>query len=90
MVDLGRDGRNYAFDIVQHVVVPKPNHLITMGVQGSGAFRIRLDGARMLSTVDLDDQLVRRYGEIRDVASDRMLPPYLDGLGHGYCEDSDS
>ena len=50
-----------------------------MGAQGAGAFRIGLYGVRMLAAVDLDDQPVRRYGKIRDVASDRMLSPYLDG-----------
>ena len=50
-----------------------------MGSQGTGALRIRRDRCGMLPAIDLYDQLMRRYGEIRDVASNRMLTPHLDG-----------
>ncbi len=82
MVDGGHDGRHHTLDIAQHIVVPEPDDPVALGIQGAGALGIGCDSPGVLPAVDLDDQLARRYGEIRDVTPNRMLSPRLDRRVH--------
>ena len=82
MVDRVRDSRDDAREIAEHVVVPEPDDPVTVGIQSSGALAIRGDRARVLPTVDLNDQRARGDAEIRYVTPNRMLTPRLNRRDH--------
>src|SRR3954447_10336678 len=59
-----------ALGIRQHIVVPEPDDAIATRLEPISA---RLAVLRVLSAIDLDDELRRRAEEIDDIRSERML-----------------
>jgi len=70
----------HALRIVQHLVVPEPQHPVPLAFQEPGAAGFLLGGGVMLAAVDLDDQPRFVAGEVSDKPADRHLtakPPAL-------------
>lgn len=68
------DGLQHSGEIFEHIVVPKPDDAIAVAAKFDSTDAISLRLLRMLATVDLDSQLLRRTGEVDHEPSDRMLP----------------
>ena len=51
---------------------------VAVCLEGARARSVLIAGLGMLAAVDLDNELVGRNGEVRDVPPDRMLAPDLD------------
>ena len=61
-------------DVLQNLVVPKPQNEIAAVFQILGPARILLPLFNMLTTVKLDDQLYARTAEVDDKSIERHLP----------------
>ena len=72
-------GRDDTIGIFQYLVVPEPNDPIPMQAHLLRSKRVSLDIQRMLTAVDLDRELACGNREVRDVDTDRMLAPNLEG-----------
>ncbi len=66
------DGGN-AFDVAQHFVIPKSQHLETLRTKPVGAATILLGLPSMLTAVDFDDEAALQADEIGDVRAERDL-----------------
>src|SRR6185312_812718 len=64
-----------AVNIAQHIVVPKAQHQISVGLELRGALRILGDVLGVLTAVQLHDQPSGFAAKIDHVSFDRHLPP---------------
>jgi hypothetical protein len=79
----------HAVEIVENLIVPKPDDAVAVTRELGAALIVCVHPLRMLTAIELDDQLAGRAGEIGDTSSDRMLPPKLprlDALAQGAPE----
>src|SRR5215469_12721303 len=67
-------GRAHTLGIVQHLVVPEPQHAVPLGFEEPGPGCFRLGRAIVLPAIDLDDQSCCVADEIGDEPADRHLP----------------
>ncbi|MBB4047541.1 hypothetical protein GGR45_001052 [Sphingomonas zeae] len=67
-----------AFQIAQDVVVPEADDAPALRFEVAGSGFVIGSAFVMLSAINLDDQLFRPGGEIRDVRADRDLPVEAD------------
>jgi len=68
---------DHALNVRHHLIIPEPDHLISLRVQPPGPFGIVLPVVRMLATIDLDDQLRRMTEEIADLTANWSLSAEL-------------
>ena len=73
---------NYAqhsFDVLPHVVIPKPQHTVAVPAQICVTLDVVLElrGLTMLAAVDLDHQFCRMTSKVREVRSDWRLTPKM-------------
>ena len=61
--------------VAEHIIVPESNEPVSFRLDESGSFCV--DNFRMLSTVDLNDELGSVAGEISNVMADGRLPPEM-------------
>ena len=66
-----RDHLEHAVDIPEHVIVPETEDGEAARFDRGGAIGVGF--GRMLAAVQLDDQLRRNAGEVRDMAADGIL-----------------
>src|SRR5215470_12287138 len=67
------DGRADTLGIVQHLVVPEPQHAVPLGFEEPRPACFRRGRGIMLSAIDLDDQSCCVADEIGDEPADRHL-----------------
>jgi len=75
------DGRAHTLRIVQHLVVPEPQHPVPLALKKPSAARFLLGGGIVLAPVDLDDQPRFVAGVVGDKPSDRHLTAKPIALG---------
>src|SRR5215469_8822187 len=66
-------GRAHTLGIVQHLVVPEPQHAVPLGFEEPGPGCFRRGRAIVLPAIDLDDQSCCVADEIGDEPADRHL-----------------
>src|SRR5262249_10328641 len=73
------DRLHHPLDIRQHIVVPETQHPIPLRFEILTSLRVGENAIRpiMLPTVDLDDEALLMAGEVREVRTDRGLPPEM-------------
>ncbi len=76
-VELGHNSRNNALDIFHYFVIPKPQHSITLCIQPfcSALIVNALGFIIVLTTVNLDDELLGMRAEINNIAANWCLLP---------------
>jgi len=74
---LPRNRNCHCFHVVKHVLIRKPQHAPTFVFQERLPRTIGRFNTLVVSTVDLNDTLQFRAGEIREERPDRMLPSKL-------------
>ena len=67
------DGRAHTLGIVQHLVVPEPQHAVPLGFEEARAACFRLGRGIMLPAIDLDDQSRCVADEVGDEPANRHL-----------------
>src|ERR1700757_4444774 len=67
------DGRARTLGIVQHLVVPEPQHAVPLGFEEPRAACFRLGRGIMLTAIDLDDQSCCVADEVGNEPADRHL-----------------
>ena len=65
----------HSVQIVRHIAVPEADDAPAACLQHAGTGGVARDGDRMVAAVDFDHELAGWNGEVRDVASDRVLAP---------------
>src|SRR6516225_8891805 len=100
-VEMFGDGRAHTLGIVQHLVVPEPQHAVALGFEKPRAACFCLGRGIMLPAIDLDDQSRCVAGKVDNEPADRHLaakptvfglprPQYLPeaplGFGHVTAE----
>lgn len=69
------DTGQHIIEVFGHLVVPESEHDIPVALEILRALVIVGGGVRVLSTVQLDNQLLIHADEVDDVRSDGMLSP---------------
>jgi hypothetical protein len=77
--ELAANRFQHAVEIIENIVIPKPDDTIAMKYQFGAASVVRVHSLGMLTAIEFDDELARGASEIRNTASDRMLPAKLPG-----------
>ena len=72
-LDCLKNYHKHSIQILQHLMIPKPQNAIPPLIKESSTFRIIHRLLKMLSTINLDDQFFLRRAEINDVWSNGML-----------------
>jgi hypothetical protein len=67
------DARQYAFDILQDVIIPESDDSESMFLQVMSPCRILFDLVCVLAAIDFDDQSMFQATEVRDVIANEML-----------------
>src|SRR6516225_12459380 len=75
------DCRAHTLRIVQHLVVPEPQHAVPLALQEPSAAGFLLGGGVMLAAVDLDDQFRFVADKVCNEPSDRHLTAKPAALG---------
>jgi len=75
---LFEDHRANALEILQHFVIPEPQHTEGFAVKKLCSLAVVLSDVRVLTTVDLDHQTVRKADEIENVTPHRLLSADLE------------
>ena len=67
----------YTLQISQHLVVPEPQHPVSVALEPQCSLRIRDTNVRLivLPAIHLDNQPPFEADEVHDVGSNRLLPP---------------
>ncbi len=68
-----KDGSNDCIDIVHHIVVPKTNDLVALGLEKACAVVIVIHLVKMLASIQLNYEPGCWGAKIRDIGADRML-----------------
>ncbi len=71
----------HASAIFHHLIVPEPENAIAESAKSRGACGVLVLLQGVLTAINLDDKLLLRTGEIRDVTADRMLAAEFPGQG---------
>ena len=70
------------FDIPEHLVIPKPQHVKALGFQPGRARGVPVLLARVLAAVDLDHELFRQAREVHHIRADGCLE-----IGRASCRE---
>lgn len=75
---------DYAFNVLQHVVVPEAQYLPSLLLKPCCSYFVILQLFGVLATVNFDDQLCFKTGEVQYEISKGMLPPkfHVENLLH--------
>ncbi len=65
----------HAVKVLEHLIIPKPQHLVAMLSEKLGPFLIRLSLDRVLAAIEFHHQTTFRTAEISNKLPDRMLSP---------------
>ena len=52
------DGKYNGLDIVHHIVIPKANDFITLGIQKCGSFSVTILLLKMLTPIQFDNKFI--------------------------------
>jgi hypothetical protein len=79
-VKLLENGFENTLEIVQNVVIPKTNDVISAFFQRQRTFAVRSGALRMLATVNFDNQFPIQSNEVDDKSCKRNLPLEFDSI----------
>jgi len=103
VVDRRQNGLEHAIDFGEHLVIPEAQHQVPHRFQLGRSFGVRRSANSVLSTIELNDDVVLEAGEVRHEIADRrltleleavqlpgsqMLPQHLFGIGHATTQDA--
>jgi hypothetical protein len=71
--ELPADRFQHAPNIFHYIPIPEPDHSITVAGKLQASILVPFGTKRVLSAIQLNDQLCRRTGEIRHVSANWML-----------------
>ncbi len=71
---------DYAFDVIHHIIIPKPNHFITLRLQICCSFFVAILLIQMLASIEFNNQFLARCTEVSNVLTDCMLSSETDSI----------
>lgn len=69
------NNKYHTFDVLHHLMIPKPENAIAACLQIPGPFGIVLFLLQMLAAVQFEDEFLARRAEINHILSNCMLIP---------------
>jgi hypothetical protein len=73
-IEFSAYGFQHTPNVLHHIPIPKPDHSITVPGNLKASILIFVGTKRVLSAINLDDQLRCRTGKVDNVFADRVLP----------------
>lgn len=73
VINIFRNTHQYAIQVLNNLVVPEPQHAVTLLLKVSGSFCIGSLLRYMLATIQFNHQVPLRTAEIDDVTGYRVL-----------------